>query len=705
MGRVILTVLIAFALVAGAAYFLDLIPSVPGPGGPSAAAQPGDAAKIKAMLDKPLYEGKAPAPIKQAPLKKAMDPIVIAGQINVAQQVDVACPVEGRMAFVGEEVPEGTTAVAGVAAFLPEPFQHVSINQGDRQPVRFYRLLKENQVVREGQNLALVDPSRVLQEVVKADAKVGVATAESVAAKQTEAEAQNRFNTAHKLYLSKSLGLEEYNLAKLTWDKSKADALTKTQAVRVAEADKSSAAILLKEHEIVNKIPAQRSIIKKIYKKGLEAAKAGEAILQIYSLDKLEAEAMVDSQFIRRMHAGMNVIIEPQQEESPVRRLAGHMAEVTSVAVTNDSPNPLYVSGSEDKTVRVWDRNYQSAVFTLKHPEAVRVVVCTPPTAKHNLILVGCADGSIHLWNLAERVKAEFQAKPARTNSGAHKDAVTSLAFTPDGKYFATGGADNSIKIWETEGDFKAPLYPFDYEHGVSSPHQGAITSLHFTPQGKLVSAARDNTLRVWTLFKDGAKAHLEPIANRSGNVGQLGVSTDGRWMLFDHGKTLQVLSVETGQTVNVLQNPAGGIPFETLAIASPDASLLLTAGAAEGRLQLWKAPTENARGFEVRQLTTAERSPVTCAAFSPLAGKSKDSSYAVSGAKDGSVYIWPLPSQDEVNQHRIENVKLSRIGQFIDPSSRQVRIGVDLYNDFGPQYPGGARLEPGRAVTIVIEP
>jgi len=44
----------------------------------------------------------------------------------------------------------------------------------------------------------------------------------------------------------------------------------------------------------------------------------------------------------------------------------------------------------------------------------------------------------------------------------------------------------------------------------------------------------------VWTLFKDGAKAHGEPIANRSGNVAQLGVSTDGRWMLFDQGKTLQ---------------------------------------------------------------------------------------------------------------------------------------------------------------------
>jgi len=72
------------------------------------------------------------------------------------------------------------------------------------------------------------------------------------------------------------------------------------------------------------------------------------------------------------------------------------------------------------------------------------------------VILVGCADGSIHIWDLGRLGDKDFKDKPSRRNANAHKDAITALAFSPDGKYFATGGADNSINIWETEGDFRS---------------------------------------------------------------------------------------------------------------------------------------------------------------------------------------------------------------------------------------------------------
>ena len=62
--------------------------------------------------------------------------------------------------------------------------------------------------------------------------------------------------------------------------------------------------------------------------------------------------------------------------------------------------------------------------------------------------------------------------------------------------------------------------------------------------------------------------------------------------MLYDQGKTLQILSVETGRTLGELKNPINAPAFESLALFSPDASLMLTAGATEGRLQLWRTPT-----------------------------------------------------------------------------------------------------------------
>src|ERR1700680_4743255 len=109
--------------------------------------------------------------------------------------------------------------------------------------------------------------------------------------------------------------------------------------------------------------------------------------------------------------------------------------------------------------------------------------------------------------------------------------------------------------------------------------------------------------------------------------------------MRFDQGKTWQLLSVNDGRTVSILQNSSVATPFETLALFSPDASLMLTAGAPAGRLQLWRSPTSQARGYEVRQFVSDEKAQVTCAAFA-------EDHFALSGTKSGTVNLWRIPTK-----------------------------------------------------------
>jgi WD40 repeat protein len=467
--------------------------------------------------------------------------------------------------------------------------------------------------------------------------------------------------------------------------------------------EESQALGKLKLHTVFNKMNGQYGVIKKVLRQPGDAVKAQEPILQIVGTDPLEAEALVEVQLANKLYKKRRVIVEPTEEINQQHTFKAHTLEITGVAVSNQPKNPFIVSGSEDRTVCVWLPGFEAPIAVLNHPAPVRSVVCSPRDAKHNYCLVGCDDGSLHLWNLAAG-DGQFALLNSVAGDDGHKDSsVTALAFSPNGDWFASGGSDSRILVWSTgkiaskETSEKSEKYQYALESANGDlPHEGTITNLTLLPQGKLVSASRDKTLRVWSLFEKGAKLAYAPLANRSDVVPQVGVSQDGRWLLFDPQKGgLQLRSVEeSGRLVKTLQNPAGTIPFETLAVFSPDASLLLTAGAAEGRVQLWKAPTENARGFEVRQFTTLERQPVTCAAFAPYADRG--AGFAVTGTKDGNVYYWPLPTQAEINTHRLE-AQISVVAEVLD-QARQVPVRVEIRNPDG-------RLKPGRPVTIVIEP
>src|ERR1700675_1339606 len=60
-----------------------------------------------------------------------------------------------------------------------------------------------------------------------------------------------------------------------------------------------------------------------------------------------------------------------------------------------------------------------------------------------------------------------------------HTDGVTSLAYSPDGKTLASGGADSTVKLWnvatgKNTDSFKGPAF---------------VTSVVFTAAGKTVAA------------------------------------------------------------------------------------------------------------------------------------------------------------------------------------------------------------------------
>jgi WD40 repeat protein len=225
--------------------------------------------------------------------------------------------------------------------------------------------------------------------------------------------------------------------------------------------------------------------------------------------------------------------------------------------------------------------------------------------------------------------------------------------------------------------------------HQRQTAHRGEVTAVQFAGKNRLVSAGRDNSLIVWDVPSSNTLAYLDEIKDRSGEVTYPGVSPDGRHVLFDQGRELRLLSLDSKQIDGRLTNPSEAVPFSGMAVFAPDGKTILTNGNAAGKLQLWRAPTvDRPRGAELRQLIWMG-GVATCGAFFP------DGSLAVTGTQDHRVLLWAMPEQAELDKRL--SARLSLIEKALDTRSRQVRVWAELEN------PGW--LISGQWATIVVPP
>jgi WD40 repeat protein len=529
--------------------------------------------------------------------------------------------------------------------------------------------VREGDYVKANQLLAKLDCRQAAADLESKKAKVA-------AAKKTEDTYRGELQRDEVVAKQKALSQADLNVSRLRWQRAISD-------TQVANAELDIAKVALELYDLRSAGPG---IVRSIFKRRGESVKNLETVMQIYNVDRLRIEGLTPQHNRAYLRLGEKVTIEPVLPLRALEALAGHLGEVTAVAVSND-PNNLTIVSASDNSAQVWDQK-SGRTKALANAGAVRTLACSPPGAA-NLCLTGSADGKARLFDLSGTAVG-----PVRELKGQHRGPITALAFSPDGNFCATGGEDREIRIWEVATGEQRYMLP---------AHRGAITALNFTPsrpdsmEVQLVSAGKgNNALCLWTLGTTGARLD-RTIARRSDDVPELGVSRDGLRALFDQGRTLRILSLPTGllEPQSVLQNASGASNFTTFALFSPDGQLIVTAGAAEGRVQLWRAPTLGRRASEVRQLEGDGRISPTCAAFS------SDGKFVVVGTREQTVLIWPVPDAEELN--REITGELTMIDSSVDTSGNQMRVSADLNNPRNAE--GRYPLLPGGTATMVIYP
>jgi WD40 repeat protein len=209
---------------------------------------------------------------------------------------------------------------------------------------------------------------------------------------------------------------------------------------------------------------------------------------------------------------------------------------------------------------------------------------------------------------------------------------VASVAFSPDGKTIASGGADGKVRLWNPNGGglaysgSGAPIPGSDHQElATLTGHTGAVNSVAFSPDGHtLASGSSDTTVRLWNAT---TRRSIATLTGHTGPVNSVAFSPDAESLASGSSDmTVRLWNTFVPQGIATLTGHTGAVNSVTF---NPYGTTIAS-GSADTTVRLWSTATQ--RGTAT---LTGHTAAVNSVAFSP------DNTNFASGSSDTTVRLW----------------------------------------------------------------
>ncbi|XP_010453841.1 PREDICTED: transducin beta-like protein 3 [Camelina sativa] len=270
--------------------------------------------------------------------------------------------------------------------------------------------------------------------------------------------------------------------------------------------------------------------------------------------------------------------------------LAGHKEVVLSLdTCVSSSGNVLVVTGSKDKTVRLWNATSKSCIGVgTGHNGDILAVAFAKKS--FSFFVSGSGDRTLKVWSLDGISEDSEEPVNLKTRSvvAAHDKDINSVAVARNDSLVCTGSEDRTASIWRLP----------DLVHVVTlRGHKRRIFSVEFSTVDQcVITASGDKTVKIWAI-SDGSC--LKTFEGHTSSVLRASFITDGtQFVSCGADGLLKLWNVNTSECIATYDQHEDKV----WALAVGKKTEMIATGGGDAVINLWHDSTASDKEDEFRK-------------------------------------------------------------------------------------------------------